>query len=173
MGKRIVLPFATLWLLVIFLAVLGGCGRKTEEQEHFTKLIHAYTRNLAAAFAAEDLKPFGESLTASHFNRLDHRLTGMKKAGRRMESRVLSIEFLEFRDLGDKQLGFPRYRVKTRELWDVRHIDARAGQLVKEVTGLAYELSYEFEQHDGLWQVDAVEVIAQKSPGASPEKEHQ
>uniref|UniRef100_A0A831XLD4 Uncharacterized protein n=1 Tax=Geobacter metallireducens TaxID=28232 RepID=A0A831XLD4_GEOME len=109
-------------------------------------------------------------VTAAHGSRLDHRLAGMKKAGRRMESRVLSIEFLEFRDLGDKQLGFPRYRVRTRELWDVRHIDGTTGRLVKEVKGLSYELSYEFEQHDGIWQVDAVEVLMQKRSSGSSEK---
>jgi len=164
MKKGIPLPLAVLSLLMVLLVVFCGCGRKPQEQEQFKKLIHAYTINLAAAFAAQDLKPFGESLTASHFNRLDHRLTGMKMAGRKMESRPERIEFREFRDLGDKQLGFPRFRVTTREVWHVRHVDIGTGQATKEVRGLVYELSYEFELHDGIWQVDSVEVISQKAP---------
>lgn len=76
-----------------------------------------------------------------------------------MESKVIAVEFLEFDKMEGKQLGFPRYRVKTREVWDVRHLDTVTGQAVKELKGLAYKLNYEFEQHDGIWQVDAVEVL--------------
>ncbi|WP_298440158.1 hypothetical protein [Geobacter sp.] len=151
-------------LALCLLLGAGGCARHAENEGEFRELIRQYDQRLAMAFDTYDLKPFGQSLTASHFNRLDHRMTGMKRAGQKMESRVLAIEFLEFKDLGDKQLGFPRFRVKTREVWNVRHIDARTGKVVKEVKGLVYELSYEFEQHDGVWQVDAVEVLGQKIP---------
>ncbi len=128
--------------------------------------IQGYTRTVTVAFAVQGLKPFGERLTTSHFNWLDYCLAGVKKAGQRMESNVLSMESLEFNGMGDKQLGFPRYRVRTREIWDVRHIDAVTGKTVKEVRGLVYDLDYEFEQHDGVWLIDSVEVVNQKITGA-------
>jgi len=164
-----------LWpkFMVFFLAgfILTGCQERSSAGDKvFMDLIRLYDARLSEALARGDMVGIKNIVTAAHGSRLDHRLAGMKKAGRRMESRVLSIEFLEFRDLGDKQLGFPRYRVRTRELWDVRHIDGTTGRLVKEVKGLSYELSYEFEQHDGIWQVDAVEVLMQKRSSGSSEK---
>lgn len=122
-------------------------------------LVRLYDTRLAEAFAKGDMTGVKGIVTAAHGARLDHRLAGIKTAGRRMESKVIAVEFLEFDKMEGKQLGFPRYRVKTREVWDVRHLDTVTGQAVKELKGLAYKLNYEFEQHDGIWQVDAVEVL--------------
>ena len=144
------------------LTLIAGCNRQPDVGENFKSIIRRYDQQLAVLFMTHDLKPLKENLTESHFNRLDHRLTGLKKANRRMESTVKKIDFLEYKDDGIKKTGFPRALVKTREIWDIRHIDARTGQVVKEVKGLVYDLSYEFEQHDGIWKIDAANVLKEK-----------
>jgi len=149
-------------LLLAGLVVVGCQERNSAGNKVFAELIRRYDTRLAEAFAKGDMAGIKTMVTASHGARLDHRLEGIKADGRKMESRVSAIEYLEFKDLGDKLSGFPRYRVRTREIWDVRHIDAVTGKTVKEVRGLVYELNYEFEQHDGVWQVDSVEVVSQK-----------
>lgn len=146
----------TLLLLVV------GCNRQPDVDENFKSIIRRYDQQITAVFMTYDMKPIKENITESHFNRLDHRLTGLKNANRRMESTVKKIEFLEYKDDGIKKTGFPRAQVKTRELWDIRHIDARTGQVVKEVKGLLYDLLYEFEQHDGVWKIDAANVLKEK-----------
>ena len=157
--------YARLVLVVIVLQMCAvACSRQPAVGDDFRTIIRRYDQQLAVLFMTYDLKPLKDSLTASHFNRLDHRLTGLKKAKRRMESIVRRIDFIEYRDDGSKKTGFPRALVTTRETWDIRHIDDQTGQVIKEVTGLEYDLSYEFEQHDGFWQIDAVNVLKEIKP---------
>lgn len=146
----------TLVLLII------GCNKQPDVDENFKSIIRRYDQQLTALFMTYDLEPIKENITESHFNRLDHRLTGLKNANRRMESTVKQIEFLEYKDDGIKKTGFPHAQVKTRETWDIRHIDARTGQVVKEVRGLVYDLLYEFEQQNGVWKIDAANVLKEK-----------
>ncbi len=151
-------------LSCVLLVSAVGCDRKPMVGDDFKSRIRRYDQYIGELFSTYDLKPLRDSLTESHFNRLDHRLTGFKNANRRMKSTVQQIEFLEFKDDGTGKTGFPRALVKTRETWDVRHIDGRTGQVVKEVKGLVYDLLYEFELHDGMWQIDAVNVLKEIPP---------
>lgn len=160
-----------LWqkFLVFLLAgfALAGCQERSSVGDKvFMDLIRLYDARLSEALIKGDMGGIKTIVTAGHGARLDHRLEGIKARGMKMESRVSTMEPLEFKDLGDKLSGFPRYRARTREIWDVRHVDAVTGKTVKEVRGLVYELNYEFEQHDGVWQVDSVEVVSQKITGA-------
>ncbi len=153
-------------LLLAGLVLVGCQERNSDSHKVFAELIRLYDTRLAEAFAKGDMAGIKSIVTVGHGARLDHRLEGIKAQGRKMESRVSAMEHLEFKDLGDKLSGFPRYRVRTREVWDVRHIDAVTGKTVKEVKGLVYELNYELEQHDGAWQIDSVEVVSEKIAGA-------
>lgn len=147
--------------------VLMGCQeRNSADTKVFVELIRLYDTRLSEALIKGKMAGIKTMVTAGHGARLEHRLEGIKAVGRKMESRVATIEHLEFKDLGDKLSGFPRYRVRTREIWDVRHIDSVTGKTVKEVRGLVYDLDYEFEQHDGVWLIDSVEVVNQKITGA-------
>lgn len=158
------LIYARLTVVISVLMFAISCSRQPVVGDDFKAIIRRYDQQLAVLFMTYDLKPLRDSLTASHFNRLDHRLTGLKKANRRMESIVRQIDFIEYKDDGNKRTGFPRALVKTRETWEIRHIDNRTGQVIKEVKGLVYDLLYEFEQHDGVWQIDAVNVLQEIKP---------
>jgi len=153
--------YISIFILVLLMLSIG-CNRQPDVDENFKSIIRRYDQQLTALFMTYNLKPLKESITESHFNRLDHRLAGLKKANRKMESTVRNIEFLEFKNDGTQKNGFPRAQVKTREIWDVRHIDARTGQTIKEVKGLAYDLMYEFEQQDGVWKIDAANVLKEQ-----------
>lgn len=156
--------YARLTVVIALLMFAISCSRQSVVGDDFKTIIRRYDQQLAVLFMTYDLKPLKDSLTASHYNRLDHRLAGFKKANRRMESIVRQIDFIEYKDDGNKRTGFPRALVKTRETWEIRHIDDKTGQVIKEVKGLEYDLSYELEQHDGVWQIDAVNVLNEKNP---------
>ena len=157
------IDFTGYLLLVSLVMLIAGCNSQPDVGENFKSIIRRYDQQLSVSFMTYDLKQLKESITESHFNRLDHRLTGLKKANRRMESTVKDIEFLEFKNDGTPKSGFPRAIVKTKEIWDIRHIDARTGQSIKVVKDLVYDLLYEFEQHDGVWKIEAVNVLKEKN----------
>lgn len=160
-----------IWLVICLLFLGGGlCGcsdHRQEEESILRQQVERYTRLLAEGYMKSDMAGLRDVITPNHEARLEHRLNGLKMAKRRMDSKLRSINYLGVAFETGQPANQRLATVKTREVWDVRHVDVVTGKTVKEVKGLVYELNYEFEQHDGVWQIDSVEVVSEKITGAS------
>lgn len=142
---------------ILLVLCVTNCVSNSADIEKIKQTITRYDALLTEGFVKLDIAPLKEVVTENHMDRLGNRLSTLKTAKRRMDSKLKNIEFLEFA-FPDKQSA----SVKTRETWDVRHINTQTGKTVKEIKGLCYVLSYRLLKKNGKWLVEAVDVIEEK-----------
>ena len=164
-------------LLRIFLLIISmiySCSPATEDKPAEVKtveiiseritdsevkdLIQRYDKLLSRAYITMDLKDLNELITPDHLSRLEHRLSNIEKADRQMLAELKDIEFAEIKYLDESPIF-----VKTKEVWDIRHIDLKTQEVVKEHKDYTYELAYEIVRQKNKWLINSGEVINEKA----------
>ena len=138
----------------------GGCSRDGDaERRQFGELIRSYDDLLSQGYRDMNMAPAGKVVTAEHAARLDHRLAGLKRMNRRMESRLREVAVLDI----DRRRDGTAF-VTTREKWDIRQLDLPTREVVRDYHGFGYELRYEIVRQNNRWLVNAVTVLKEEKP---------
>ncbi len=147
--------------LGLMILVIAGCNAGLKaEIPNIKNTIQKYDRLLAEGYIKMDMDGLKEVATQAHLITLNHRLEAFKIAKRRMESELKSVEFGEIKFLIKKR-NYKVVTVRTKEVWDIRHVDLDAKKTIKESKGFVYDLNYKLVKSADHWLVDGVEVLAE------------
>lgn len=145
--------------------MIYGCGSGSEEDTRIIKdIIQKYDQQLAEGYMKMDMSLLKGMITPDYGYKLEHRLEAFKIAQRRMETELKNTEFVEINFVSGKRTKSEIARVRTREIWDTRHIDLKTEKTIKKIKGLTYVLSYELIKIEGKWLINSVAVLEEKIP---------
>lgn len=161
MNKATVLN--TICILFIATWFAAACSSTVDkDRSDVEETIKRYDALLSEGYLKMSMEGLNEVATANHMSRLTHRLEGLKQSKRKLEAKLMQIEFTDFQFLKTDTAV-----VTTHEVWDIRHLDSESGEMVKDIRGFAYILKYSLRRLETRWFVDSVEVIEEKSPARS------
>lgn len=157
-GKMMKKSFA---LLLALLAIAGCVPESKDESYKIKDTIKRYNQLLSESCFRADMALMEQIVTFNHAGRLDHRLEALKMNKIRMATELKKIEIFEVKFLGKKG-DADKVAAKTREIWNVRHVDIKTGDTVKEIKGLEYVMSYDLLRKDKEWLIDNANIIEEK-----------
>ena len=138
-------------LVALLVAVLAaGCSGNSESGRVETT-IREYNRQLARAFAQNDMNALSSVATHDQAYTEFYQMAALGEAGFVLKTTLQEIEFTSISFSGDASAT-----AETTESWDYEHVSIETSETVRSEKGVTYRLRYELVLQDDRWLVDKV-----------------
>ncbi|WP_298268819.1 hypothetical protein [Geobacter sp.] len=117
--------------------VLSGCDRHADEKRRVEETVRRYNQLLAQGYESLNMTPLTEVAEMEQATKVYSHMAALGEARTRMIPALREIAFSDFR--------FPNVSsasVRTREVWDFRHLNIDTGKVTRDEKGVVYHLAY-------------------------------
>ncbi len=147
----------SLGVICLLFFALAACSRESADEKQVKDTVMRYNQLLAEGYQKLNMNPLQEAATTKQAEKAYFHMAALGEGRVRMESTLKKIKFI---DMTIQQEN--KATVRTKEVWDFRHINIDTKQVVLEKKDFEYIITYELLKERGSWLVANV-IVAEGS----------
>lgn len=158
-------------LLLLAVAVVSCSSVDTREAEQVRETVKRYNTQLAQGYATMNMGGLARVAEEPQTAKVYFHMAALGEGRIRMMSELKDISFKDIRFAAATSAS-----VKTREVWDFRHVNIDTGKVERDEKGFVYRTNYHLAKKNGAWWVRDVTAesekgngVATKVPAAAPD----
>ena len=153
-------------LLLFAVAAVSCSSVNSREAEQVKDTVKRYTAQLAQGYATMNMAGLALVAEEPQTAKVYFHMAALGEGRLRMMSELKDISFKDIRFVNNTSAS-----VKTREVWDFRHVNIDTGKVERDEKGFVYRMNYRLASKNGAWWVrDAAteEGADKKAPSGAP-----
>ena len=135
----------------MFILFFISCSKELGQVEQIKRSVERYNQLLIEGYKNLNMNPLQEVATPEQATKAYHHMAAFGEADIKIISELKKIEFLVV-----KLTGSDKAVVKTREVWDFKHVDIKTSTKKMEEKDFIYRITYELEKNNNKWLVSSV-----------------
>jgi len=153
-------------LLLLAVAAVSCSTVDSREAEQVEATIKRYNSLLAQGYAALNMAGLAQVAEEQQTAKVYFHMAALGEGRLRMMSELKDISFKDIRFANSTSAS-----VKTREVWDFRHVNIDTGKVERDEKGFVYRMNYRLAKKNGAWWVKDVATeqgADKKAPSGAP-----
>ena len=153
-------------ILLLAVATVSCSTVDPREAEQVKATVKRYNSLLAQGYATLNMTGLTQVAEMPQATRVYTHMAALGEGRIRMQSELKDISFMDIRFAANTSAS-----VKTREVWDFRHVNIDTGKVERDEKGFVYRMRYHLAGKDGVWWVRdaaAEESSDTKAPSVVP-----
>lgn len=153
-------------LFLLAVATVSCSTVDSREAEQVKETIKRYNTLLAQGYATLNMAGLTQVAEEQQATKVYFHMAALGEGGNRMMSELKEITFKDVRFAAATSAS-----VKTREVWDFRHVNIDTGKVERDEKGFVYRMNYRLAKKNGAWwvrDVAAEEGADKKALSAAP-----
>ena len=155
-------------LLLLAIATVSCGSVNSREAEQVKETVKRYNTQLAQGYATMNMAGLAQVAEEPQTAKVYFHMAALGEGRLRMMSELKDISFKDIRFANNTSAS-----VKTREVWDFRHVNIDTGKIERDEKGFVYMMNYRLARKNSAWWVRDVAAerkgVATKAPAAASE----
>ncbi len=147
-------------ILVLAAAAVSCTTVDTREAEQVKETVKRYNAQLAQGYATMNMAGLAQVAEDSQTSKVYFHMAALGEGRIRMMSELKDISFRDIRFAAATSAS-----VKTREVWDFRHVNIDTGKVERDEKGFVYQINYHLAKKNGAWWVRDVAAEGEEGKG--------
>lgn len=149
-------------VLLLAAAAVSCSTVDTREAEQVKETVKRYNVQLAQGYATMNMAGLAQVAEEPQTAKVYFHMAALGEGRIRMMSELKDISFKDIRFAAATSAS-----VKTREVWDFRHVNIDTGKVQRDEKGFVYQMKYHLAKKNGAWWVRDAAAEVEEGKGVA------